>query len=201
MKSKIADTKIQINELISRRWSPRIFDPEKKVTNEQLLKICEAARWAPSCANEQPYKYIIWNRFTNEVDFMKAFETLDDWNQKWVKNCPILMVALADKQFSNGDFNRWAEYDTGSASENICLQATDLGLFAHQMGGFDQKAISVKFDIPPRYVPMAMIAIGHKSWDFSLVYEKHQKTEVADRTRKPLSNNFFNSKWNNPLFE
>lgn len=201
MKSKRAKTKIEINDLISRRWSPRIFDPNKSVTKEQLLKICEAGRWAPSCANQQPYKYIIWNKFTNEVDFIRAFETLDYWNQKWVKNCPILMVALANKQFSNGDFNRWAEYDTGSASENICLQATDLGLFAHQMGGFDEKEIAIRFDIPPRYKPMAMIAIGHKSSDFSLVHEKHQKSEVADRIRKPLSNNFFNSKWKNPLFE
>lgn len=198
---KIAKTKVPINELISRRWSPRVFDPNKKVSREQLLKICEASRWAPSCANEQPYKYIIWNRFTNEVDFMKAFEVLDKWNKNWVKNCPILLVAIANKEFSNGDYNRWAEYDTGAASENICLQATDLGLFAHQMGGFDAHKLSIAFDIPPKFQPMAMIAIGYKSYDLSLVHERYQKTEQEERVRKPLSHNFFDSKWKNPIFE
>lgn len=201
MLSKKAKTKIPINDLISRRWSPRIFDPNKSVSKEKLLQICEAARWAPSCANEQPYRYIIWNRYTNEVDFLKAFDSLDKWNKKWVKNCPILLVAIAVRDFSNGDFNRWAEYDTGAASENICLQATDIGLYAHQMGGFDAKKLSLNFNIPPNYKPIAMIAIGYKSYDFSLVHEKYQKTEIEERTRKPLSNNFFDSKWKNPIFE
>ena len=127
----------KINSLIAKRWSPRIFNPNKQVTNQQILSICEAARWAPSCSNQQPYKYIIWNKSSNSVDFNRAFDTLDIGNQNWVKNCPILFVALADTKFDDGNFNNWAEYDTGSASENICLQATSLGLFAHQMAGFD----------------------------------------------------------------
>ena len=190
---------IKLDSLIAKRWSPRVFDPFKVVTNVQILSICEAARWAPSCANQQPYKYIIWNRNSNLVDFNKAFETLDIGNQKWVKNCPVLMIAIADTKFSNGDFNNWAEYDTGSASENICLQATSLGLYAHQMAGFDVLKLKMSFDIPPRYKPMAMIAIGYKSVDLSLIEEKYQMMELSERKRKPLQENFFDSKWKNPI--
>lgn len=189
----------KINSLIAKRWSPRVFDPSRQVTNEQILSICEAARLAPSCANQQPYKYIIWNRNINMVDFNRAFETLDIGNQKWVKNCPILMVAIAETKFNNGDLNYWCEYDTGSASENICLQATSLGLFAHQMGGFDINKLKKNFDIPPTYKPMAMIAVGYKSEDLSLVEEKYQKMELSERKRKPIQNNFYNSKWKNPI--
>lgn len=191
----------KINSLIAKRWSPRVFDPNKQVTNQQILSICEAARWAPSCSNQQPYKYIIWNRNTNSVDFNRAFDTLDRGNKNWVKNCPILLVAIADTKFDNGSFNNWAEYDTGAASENICLQATSLGLFAHQMAGFDVVKLKKNFDIPPSYKPMAMIAIGYKSDDLSLVDERYQKMELSERTRKPLQENFFDSKWKNPIYK
>ncbi len=189
----------KINSLIEKRWSPRVFDPKKSLSNEQILSICEAARWAPSCSNQQPYKYIIWNKDTNIIDFNKAFDTLDVGNQNWVKNCPVLIVAIADTVFDNDKFNNWAEYDTGAASENICLQATSLGLFAHQMAGFDVEKLKISFDIPPSFKPMAMIAIGYKSEDLSLVDEKYQKMELSERKRKPIENNFFNSKWKNPI--
>ena len=91
------------------------------------------------------------------------------WNKEWVKNCPILLLAIANKKFEDGTFNNWAEYDTGAASENMCLQATDLGLFAHQMAGFDREAIVKEFNIPNTYKPMAMMAIGYKSVNFELV--------------------------------
>lgn len=200
MKENLAPTNIKINELISKRWSPRVFDSTKEVSTKDITIICEAARWAPSCANSQPYRYIVWNRNINPIDFERAFDVLDEWNRHWVKNCNILMVAISETQNSDGRKNNWAEYDTGAASENICLQATDLGMFAHQMAGFDSAALSKEFDIPPRFKPMAMIAIGYKSEDLTIVDEKYQKTEVAERVRKPLENNFFDSKWNNPIY-
>jgi len=193
--------KLNINKLIAERWSPRIFDPNKTVTKNQIRTICEAARWAPSCANEQPYKYIIWNKNINKVDFDRAFETLDEGNKVWVVNCPVLLIALANTKFSNGSFNNWAEYDTGAASENICLQATDLGLHAHQMAGFDGNKLSKLFNIPSTFKPMAMIAIGYKSDDFSLVPLKVQNQEKSERKRKPIENNFFDSNWNNPIYK
>lgn len=201
MTENLAPTNIKINKLISKRWSPRVFDSTKIVSKQQISIICEAARWSPSCANSQPYRYIVWNKTTNPIDFVRAFGVLDEWNKHWVKNCPVLMVAIAETQTSDGRKNNWSEYDTGAASENICLQATDLGLFAHQMAGFDSKALSIEFDIPPRFKPMAMIAIGYKSEDLSIVDEKYQKTEVAERVRKPLEYNFFDSKWKNPIFK
>lgn len=201
MTENLAPTNIKINKLISKRWSPRVFDFTKRVSKNQISIICEAARWAPSCANIQPYKYIVWNKEINPIDFERAFKLLDEWNQHWVKNCSVLMIAIAEKQSSDGRKNNWSEYDTGAASENICLQATDLGLYAHQMAGFDIKALSKEFDIPPRFKPMAMIAIGYKSEDISIVDEKYQKTEVTERVREPIENNFFDSKWNNPIYK
>lgn len=188
-----------IDPLLGKRWSPRIFDPNRIVSKEIILSLCEAARWAPSCANQQPYKYIVWNKHYNSVDFNKAFQTLDKGNQNWVKNCSVLFLAISDTKFDNGDFNNWAEYDTGAASENICLQATSLGLFAHQMAGFDSIQIKKSFDIPPSYKPMAMIVIGYKSDDLSLVDEKYRMMELSERKRKPIENNFYNSKWKNPI--
>lgn len=201
MSENLAPTNIKINSLISKRWSPRVFDSSKKVSKQQISIICEAARWAPSCANSQPYRYIVWNNELNPIDFQRAFEVLDDWNKHWVKNCSLLMVAIAEKQDLDGKINNWSEYDAGAASENICLQATDLGLHAHQMAGFDSNKLSKEFDIPPRFKPIAMIAIGYKSEDLSIVDEKYQKTEVAERVRKPIENNFFDSKWNNPIYK
>lgn len=201
MPDNTLNIKTTINKLIAKRWSPRIFDPNKFVSKEQIRSICEAARWAPSCANEQPYKFIVWNKNINKIDFDKAFDTLDKGNQDWVINCPLLILAIANKKFSNGKINNWAEYDTGAASENICLQATDLGLHSHQMAGFDSDRLSKLFNIPAVYKPMAIIAIGYKSENLDLVSSKVQNQEKSERKRKPLENNFFDSKWNNPIYK
>lgn len=193
------DSKVKIDELLANRWSPRVFDPSRQVTEEQIISICEAARWAPSCSNQQPYKYIVWNRKYNSKDFEKAFGTLDEGNQNWVKNCPVLVLAVVELNFNNGEINNWAEYDTGAASENICLQATSLGLHAHQMAGFDTDKIKTIFNIPTGFKPIVMIALGYKSNDLTLVAEKYRKMELSERKRKPINENFFDSKWENDL--
>lgn len=195
------DSKVKIDELLANRWSPRVFDPSRQVTEEQIISICEAARWAPSCSNQQPYKYIVWNRNNNSKDFEKAFGTLDEGNQNWVKNCPVLVLAVVELNFNNGEINNWAEYDTGAASENICLQATSLGLHAHQMAGFDTDKIINIFNIPTGFKPIVMIALGYKSNDLTLVAEKYRKMELSERKRKPINENFFDSKWENDLIK
>ena len=116
-------------------------------------------------------------------------------NQIWVKNAPILLLSLAAPNFGhNGQPNRWAQHDTGAASENLCLQATALGLVAHQMGGFDPEAAKTRFNIPADHAGMAMIAVGHPGAVDDLPAALAQK-ERAPRTRKSLEQLVFAGRW------
>ena len=108
------------------------------------------------------------------------------------------MAAVADSRFSrNGKPNRWGQYDTGAASENLCLQATALNLVAHQMGGFDRARLAERFEIPERFTPMAMIAVGHPA-DPSTLPEDRQEDERARRSRRPLEDIAFHGHWGAP---
>ncbi len=162
MLEKPAITQAPIADLIARRWSPRAIDPDQPVGREHLLALLEAARWAPSCFGDQPWRYLVWDRFHDAASWRQAFECLAEGNQIWVKNAPVLLLSIAAPNFGHNDQpNRWAQYDTGAASENLCIQAAALGLAAHQMGGFDAAAVAKLAGLPERATPMAMIAIGH----------------------------------------
>lgn len=195
MQGNRAVTQVAIADLIARRWSPRAIDPDQPVSREQLLALLEAARWAPSCFGEQPWRYLVWDRFQDPEGWRQAFECLAEGNQIWVKNAPILLLSLAAPNFShNGQPNRWAQHDTGAASENLCLQATALGLVAHQMGGFDPEAAKTRFNIPADQVGMAMIAVGHPG-AVALLPAALAAKEQAPRTRKPLEQLVFTGRW------
>lgn len=196
---KLATTRVEINELLARRWSRRSYDPDKEVTEEQIISLCEAARWAPSCFGDQPWKFIIWNKYKDEKNWSRAFNCLGEWNQNWVKNAPVLIAAIADTVFNkNGKENRWGRYDTGAASENLCLQAVDLGLAAHQMGGFDKDKLIDEFNVPDRYIPMAMIAVGYPA-DPEILEGEYFEAEYNKRERNPLGKNFFSGDWGEPI--
>ena len=192
---KPAITSVNIQETIAKRWSPRAFDANKPVSQAQIIALCEAARWAPSCFGDQPWRFIVWNKSTNESAWQQAFDTLAPSNQTWVKNAPVLMLVCADTLFGhNQSPNRWAQYDTGAAAENLCLQATDLGLAAHQMGGFNADAAREAFKIPAQITPMAMLAIGYEG-DANNLPDDLKARELAERKRKPLGELFFNGSW------
>lgn len=190
----------EVNPLIYNRWSPRVFDPKKKITHEQILSLAEAARLAPSCFGDEPWRFIFFNKDNDAESYDKAFHCLGEWNQRWVKNCPLIIICLHDTAFrKNDNKNKWGSYDTGAAAQNLCLQATDLGLMAHQMGGFSVENVINTFEIPDRYNPISMIAVGYKSTNLSLVDEEFQKTEIEPRKRRALDENFFSNSWGNPL--
>lgn len=193
--AKMAQTAAPIHDLLARRWSPRAFDRSKLVSREQLVALCEAARWAPSCYGDEPWRYIVWDRNRDEAAWRKAFDCLSPGNQRWVENAPILMSSLAASAFAhNGKPNRWAQHDTGAASENLLLQAAALGLAGHQMGGFDAGKLRTAFAIPADFTPMAMIAVGHRGP--ADILEGDLKTrELAVRARKPLDQKFFEGGW------
>ena len=195
MLEKPAATSVAIAEVIARRWSPRAIDPDQPVSREHLLALLEAARWAPSCFGDEPWRYLVWDRFADAAGWQQAFECLAEGNQIWVKNAPVLLLSVAAPHFGHNDQpNRWAQHDTGAASENLCLQAAALGLVAHQMGGFDPDKAKATFNIPADHVCMAMIAIGHPG-AVERLPEALRGKEQADRQRKPLAQIAFFGGW------
>lgn len=194
-----AITQVPINETIANRWSGRAYDATKAVSKTQILSLCEAARWAPSCFGDEPWRFIVWDKNTDEKAWQKAFDCLVPGNQEWVKNAPVLLLVCADTLFGhNQKPNRFAQYDTGAAAENLCLQAADLGLMAHQMGGFNVDATREAFAIPEQFTLMAMVAVGYAG-DANQLSDDLKARELAARKRKSLADLFFDSAWNQPI--
>lgn len=197
MNDKPALTSVKVHEIIQNRWSPRAFDADRGISDAQLAALLEAARWAPSCFNEQPWRYLIWIKSKDETGWQSALSTLSEKNRQWAKNAPVLMLSVANQNFShNGKPNRWAMYDTGAASLSLCLQATALGLAVHQMGGFDAMKSRELFHIPEEYLPMSMMAVGYQA-DAEILDNQFIQAELADRSRSPLSEQFYLGQWDN----
>ncbi|NOT15969.1 MAG: nitroreductase family protein [Methylotenera sp.] len=196
---KLAITQAPIDSTIANRWSGRAYDVTRSVSHEQVIALLEAARWAPSCYGDQPWRFVVWNKNTDEASWQKAFDCLAAGNQAWVKDAPILILVCSDTLFShNQQANRWAQYDTGAAAENLCLQASSMGLMAHQMGGFDSEKTQHAFDVPKQYVPMAMISVGYAA-DVATLSGDVLARETAERKRKSLGELFFYNVWNNSV--
>lgn len=196
---KPAITQQPIHELIANRWSGRAYDASKPVTKDQLVSLLEAARWAPSCFGDQPWRYVVCNKSENLQAWQAAYDCLVPGNQSWAVNAPLLLLICADTLFSHNDKpNKWAPYDTGAATENLCLQATALGLMAHQMGGFDADKARTTFNVPERYQILAMVTVGYQADVESLTGETKER-EIAARSRKPLNELFFNGQWDQAI--
>ena len=195
MDDRKATTSVPIHELLAKRWSPRAFDSSRRVTREQLAQLLEAARWAPSCNGDEPWRYLIWDRARDPDGWQKAFECLSDNNKKWVKNVPLLMLSCAGSIFGHsGKPNRYGPHDTGAASACLALQGAAIGLAVHQMGGYDAAKARASFAIPEEYTPIAMIAVGYQATPDVLDEETRQK-ELRPRSRKPLETHFFEGGW------
>jgi nitroreductase len=182
----------KIVPLLNQRHSGRAYDSSRLVTLEQIGLLAEAARSAPSSYNEQPWNFIICDRTTNPKAYAKAFSCLVEFNQNWAKNAPVLIVISANMQSEETKtVNRWGAYDTGAAAVCMALEATALGLMAHQMGGFDEVKIRKEFHIPEEYVPMAVMAVGYESAE--------EAAHVLAKNRQPLHENFFMGSWGTGL--
>ncbi len=195
MNDKSAITQAPVDALIAQRWSPRAFDGERRMEHKEVLSLLEAARWAPSCFNDQPWRFIVCNRADDEAGWEKLLGCLAEKNQLWAKNASLLLLATAMPNFGHNDKpNRWHQYDTGAASENICLQAAAQGLAAHQMGGFDADKARAAFGIPNEVDLIAAIAVGHPG-KVNELHEDFREGESAERARKPLGEVFFAGGW------
>ena len=195
MEERKAKTSVPIHDLLAQRWSPRAYDQSRRVSREHLAALLEAARWAPSCNGDEPWRYLIWEKASDPEGWQKAFACLSENNKKWVKNVPVLMLSCAGSIFAHsGKPSRWGPHDTGAASVCLALQAEALGLVVHQMGGYDAEKARAAFAIPAEYTPMAMIAVGYKASPDVLDDETKQK-ELRPRSRKPIDQHFFEGKW------
>jgi nitroreductase len=195
MFEKAIDTSAPLHGLLQKRWSGVAFDATKTIEENALRSLVEAARWAPSCFNEQPWRYVICNKSSHPDAWQRAFDCLWERNQTWCQAAPVLIIECTKDNFSHNDqVNRWAFYDTGAASLSICLQATALGMMAHQMAGFDPQKARESFVIPDGFTPIAIIAIGYQL-PLDAIPESLREKEMAARRRNPVEKHFFAGEW------
>lgn len=190
-----APTDHPIHEIFAERWSARAIDPDRAVPREAVMRMLEAARWAASCFNDQPWHYLIWDRERDAQAWEKAMACLAEKNQQWARRAPVLLLSVADTEFDhNGKPNRFGEHDTGAASANLHAQGVHQGLVVHQMAGYDADRAREEFSIPERYRPMAMIAVGYPA-PVEILDEEFQDKETAARQRQPISEWLHENRW------
>jgi nitroreductase len=190
---KLAETAAPVHDALARRWSPRAFD-SRPVEPEKLRSLFEAARWASSCYNAQPWYFLVATRDDPE-SFQGLLNCFVNFNQDWAKNAPVVALSVASLNFEhNGEPNRHALHDLGQATATLALQATTLGLQIHQMGGIFPDQARRIFCIPEGYEPVAGIALGYPG-DPATLPEKLRKHELAPRERKPLTAFVFTGTW------
>jgi nitroreductase len=171
--------------IIHQRWSPRSF-ADRDVSPALLHKLFEAARWAPSSFNEQPWRFFVGVR--NSSTYNKIASSLVPFNQAWALKAPILILGVAKTKFShNNTPNGYAVYDLGAATALLTLQAASLGLFTHQMAGFDHDAARQVLEVPEDYALGSVTALGYQGEPTALANDQLIATETAPRTRKLLS--------------
>ena len=191
-----APTDHPIHDLLKQRWSPRAF-AETPVRREQLQRLLEAARWAPSSYNEQPWSFLVATRDEPE-EFARLLGVLVEFNQSWAKSAPVLVLAVARLQFErNQKPNRHSYYDVGQAVAHLTVQATAEGLAVHQMAGFDVEAARHEFSIPAGWDPVTAFVIGYPG-DPNSLPDSMRQSETAPRTRRSLDTIVFAGKWREP---
>lgn len=182
--TKRAVTEYPINDTLATRWSPRAFDPTAVLTPADLGPAFEAARWAPSANNLQPWRFIVG--FRGDDVFTTIVDKLSGFNQSWAPSASALVVTITDTITASGRPNAFARYDLGQAVAHFTIQATSDGLMTHQMGGFDVDALTTAFDVHEPWEIVSLIAVGSLGEPTTLP-EDRQAAETGPRERKPLS--------------
>lgn len=167
------------------RWSPRSFS-DRAVSGEDLRTIFEAVRWAASSFNEQPWRFLVGRR--GDATYQKIFESLGEFNKAWASTAPVLILGATRTRFSHNETpNAVALYDLGAAAATLCYQAMHLGIFTHQMGGYDRDVARKLFELPEEFMFGAVIAMGYQGDPAALPNDSMREQEMEPRTRKPLS--------------
>lgn len=189
---KPADNTYPIDELIRQRWSPHAFE-ERLVEDEKLLSLFEAARWAPSAFNAQPWSFIFATK-EDKSTYDRLLGCMPARNQRWAQWAPVLVLTVTNLYLPSGKPDRFAYYDVGLAVENFVLQAAAVGLACHQTGGVDVKRARTEFSIPDGYDPIDIIAVGYAG-DADRLPDDLREMELAKRFRKPLREFVFSDRW------
>ena len=178
---KSADFESPVLEAIQQRRSRRAY-ADKAVEMEKIHSLFEAARWAPSSVNEQPWLYLYATKEQTDL-WQKIFESLNDGNKVWAKHAPLLIVSLVRKNFIRNDHpNTSARYDLGGANALLSIQAAHFGLNVHQMGGFNAETLRKNLNIPHTMEPVVIMAIGYPG-DAQNLPEHLKIRELAPRER------------------
>ncbi|MGN7797403.1 nitroreductase family protein [Leifsonia sp. 22587] len=181
---RTAETSVPLLPVLAERWSPRAFDPVAPVDEDKLTAALEAARWSPSAANTQPWRFIVARRGSEAFDAIVA--NLMGFNQVWAGSAGVLIVAVAELVDAEGKERRWATYDLGQAVAHLSIQAHHDGLHVHQMGGFDVDGLRRAFEIDESFEPVSVTALGTVG-DAESLPEPLRQREQAPRTRLPLA--------------
>ena len=181
--SRKADTTAPLIHPLVERWSPRAYDPTAVVSTDVLRTILEAARWAPSANNTQPWRFIVARRGSDA--FTTVHDALMGFNQAWADSAAVLIVNIAETADAEGKPRPWARYDLGQAVAHLTVQAQHEGLHTHQMGGFDAAALHAAFDLADNLEVVSITTIGVLG-DLDALPEPLREREVAPRLRKPL---------------
>ena len=179
---RAAVTDAPILDVLAERWSTRIFDATATIDEAALASALEAARWAPTAANTQPWRAIVARRGSEA--HAKILSTLMGFNAAWAGDAALLIVFVAETT-RDGKPMTWALYDTGQAAAHFTVQAHANGLSTHQMGGFDRDAISAAFDLSDDFTPISVMAVGELG-DIRTASDEMQQRENAPRTRRPI---------------
>jgi len=196
---KKADTDYNIEEIISLRWSPRAFS-DKTISNEDLRSIFEAARWAASSYNEQPWSFIVASKTDHPDAYEKLLSTLVEFNQSWAKTAPVLALSVARDTFErNGNTNHHSFHDVGLAVGNLLAEATARGIYVHPMAGFSAEKAIKAFNIPNSHTPVAAMALGYPG-DPNQLPDNLAEQEQQPRKRKSLQEFLYTDKWNDTAY-
>lgn len=188
---KPANTSLNIHPIIKNRWSPRAF-LDKPVGEDKLQRIFEAARWAPSSFNDQPWRFIVGIK--GDDTWEKLYSCLVEFNQKWAVNAPVLLLATGNKMSSKGGPNQVYQYDVGQSMAYITFQVEAEGLSAHQIGGFSKEKAVDLFGIPEDHIPIAMMTIGHQAPP-DILEPSFAEMEKEPRTRKSAGSLVFSGQF------
>lgn len=190
---KPAQTQHPVEEILRRRWSPRAFS-DRMVERDKLQSLLEAARWAASSFNEQPWHFIVATK-EKLAEHAALLSCLIEGNQQWARLAPVLMVSVAKLNFEkNGKPNRHAFHDVGLAVANLIVEATALDLFVHQMAGFSVEKVRETYGVPEGFEAVAAIAIGYGA-EADILAEPLRQRELESRQRKPIESFVFERKW------
>ncbi len=201
LEKKLARTSVPVHPLIQTRWSPRAF-LDKPVPEAYIRGMLEAARWAPSSYNDQPWRFIVGDRYRDPVTWERIYRCLVEFNRQWTKTVPVLMIALAKKHlWDRLDVkNAHAWHDVGLATAQLILQARAYGLYVHVMGGFDGECVRRVFGVPETFDPVTAIAVGYLG-DPDQLPGDLAESERAERDRLPLRAIAFRSRFGVPWSE